>query len=87
MEPHLSYLDAIDAFILRYAHMLSVKQMATCLQVSCQEVTDRYDNLFFIHVACQTSIDKEYHKYCSKLLRGFAPVVVAEGMLKKQKHK
>ena len=85
MEPHLTYLDANDAFILRYAHKLTIKQIAGCLSISCEEVNDRYDNLFFIHVACQTPIDKEYHKHCTKLLRGFAPVGVAEGLLHKKR--
>ena len=84
MEPHLAYLDVNDAFILRYANQLTTKQIAKCLGIPCEEVHARYDNLFFIHVACQTSIDKEYHKHCTKLLRGFAPVGVAEGLLHKQ---
>ena len=87
MEPHLEYLDVNDAFILKYANQLSIQQLATCLSLPCQEVSDRYDNLFFIHIACQTAIDKEYHKHCTKLLRGFPPVGLVAGYLRKNKKK
>jgi hypothetical protein len=83
LENHLDYLDVTDAFILTYGHRLTIKQLADYLGISCQEVSDRYDNLFFIHVACQTKIDKEYHKHCRRLLRGFPPALLVEGARKK----
>ena len=84
-QEHLADLDVIDAFILKYANRISVQQTADALGISCQEVSARYDNLYFIHVSCQTPIDKEYHKRCNKLLQNFPPVGLVEGKLHKKK--
>lgn len=83
-QDHLNYLDVNDAFILRYGNRMSVLHIAQTLGISCEEVNERYDNLFFIHIACQTKIDKEYHKRCAKLLRSFPPAVQLEGLNKKK---
>lgn len=80
---HLDSIDVIDAFILKYAHKFTVLQIAQCLNISCEEVNNRYDALFFIHVACQTKIDKDYHKRCTKLLRSFPPALRVEELDKK----
>ena len=86
-QKHLDYLDAIDAFVLRYGHQLTVLDMAQRLGIPCQEVSDRYDSLYFIHVACQTPIDKEYHKRCNKLLKSFPPALQVEGERARKNHK
>ena len=78
-------LDVHDAFILKYANRVAIKDIAMYLNISCEEVSNRYDNLYFIHIACQTTIDKEYHKRCNKLLQGFPPVGLVEGKTHKKK--